>query len=134
MKNIYTTLIIHSFIQDIPIVRQAHHSSPPLLRGAPVTARLLCWNFTPKRHRQQRVTDLPKVIYIQCSSERFHKLTDYCYYFSTLPLLLLLLLPLLLLLLLLLLTTTTTSTTSTTTTTTTAAASSAATQTTATTR
>src|SRR6218665_2573585 len=35
-------------------------SSPLLLRGAPDTARY-CWNFTPKRYRQQRVKDLPMV-------------------------------------------------------------------------
>ena len=35
-------------------------SSPPLLRGAPDTARILCRNFTPKHHRQLRVKDLPK--------------------------------------------------------------------------
>src|SRR6218665_3609749 len=27
-------------------------SSSLLLRGPPDTARMLCWNFTPKRHRQ----------------------------------------------------------------------------------
>src|SRR6218665_1054110 len=32
-----------------------------LLRGAPNTAPILCRNFTPKRHRQLRVKDLPKV-------------------------------------------------------------------------
>ena len=36
-------------------------SSPLLLRGAPDTARILCRNFTPKRHRQLWVKDLPKV-------------------------------------------------------------------------
>src|SRR6218665_1420743 len=36
-------------------------STPPLLRGTPDTARILCWNFTPKRHRQLRDKDLPKV-------------------------------------------------------------------------
>src|SRR6218665_3863628 len=37
-------------------------SSPLLLRGAPETARILCRNFTPKRHcdRQLRVKNLPK--------------------------------------------------------------------------
>src|SRR6218665_2352577 len=35
--------------------------SPLLLRGAPDTARILCRSFTPKRHRQLRVKDLPKV-------------------------------------------------------------------------
>src|SRR6218665_1695148 len=36
-------------------------SSPLLLRGAPDTARILCQSFTPKRHRQLRENDLPKV-------------------------------------------------------------------------
>src|SRR6218665_410846 len=36
-------------------------SSPLLLRGAPDTAGILCRSFTPKRHRQLRVKDLPKV-------------------------------------------------------------------------
>src|SRR6218665_1541950 len=36
-------------------------SSPPLLRGAPDTARILCQRFTTKRHRQLRVKDLSKV-------------------------------------------------------------------------
>src|SRR6218665_77396 len=36
-------------------------SSPLLLRGAPNTAWILCQNFTPKRHRQLWVKDLPKV-------------------------------------------------------------------------
>src|SRR6218665_56838 len=36
-------------------------SSPLLHRGAPDTARILCRSFTPKRHRQLRVNDLPKV-------------------------------------------------------------------------
>ena len=36
-------------------------SSPLLLRSAPDTARILCQSFMPKRHRQLRVKDLPKV-------------------------------------------------------------------------
>src|SRR6218665_3016545 len=36
-------------------------SSPPLLRGDPDTARILCRSFTPKRHTQLRTKDLPKV-------------------------------------------------------------------------
>src|SRR6218665_3191299 len=36
-------------------------SSPLLLKGAPATARILCRSFTPKRHRQLWVKDLPKV-------------------------------------------------------------------------
>ena len=37
-------------------------SSPLLLRGAPDTARILCRNFAPKRHRQLWVKDLPMVL------------------------------------------------------------------------
>src|SRR6218665_1923847 len=37
-------------------------SSPLLLRGVPETARILCRCFTPKRHRQLRVKDLPKLL------------------------------------------------------------------------
>src|SRR6218665_3693162 len=36
-------------------------SSPLLLRSAPDTAQILCQSFTPKRYRQLRVEDLPKV-------------------------------------------------------------------------
>ena len=36
-------------------------SSPLLFRGAPDTAQILCRSFTPKRHRQLRVKNLPKV-------------------------------------------------------------------------
>src|SRR6218665_3294936 len=36
-------------------------SSPLLLRSAPDAARMLCRSFTPNRHRQLRVKDLPKV-------------------------------------------------------------------------
>ena len=36
-------------------------SNPLLLRSAPETARILCRSFTPKRHRQLLVKDLPKV-------------------------------------------------------------------------
>jgi len=36
-------------------------SSSPLLRGAQNRARILCRNFTSKRHRQMWVKDLPKV-------------------------------------------------------------------------
>ena len=47
-------------------VRQAGHfysasSSPLLLRSAPDTARILSQSFMPKRHRQLRVKNLPKV-------------------------------------------------------------------------
>ena len=36
-------------------------SSPLLLRGASDTARILYWSFTPKRDRQLRVKDFPKI-------------------------------------------------------------------------
>src|SRR6218665_2628612 len=36
-------------------------SSSLLLRSAPDTTLILCWSFTPKRHRQLRVKDLAKV-------------------------------------------------------------------------
>jgi|SRR6218665_13931 len=36
-------------------------SSSLLLRSAPDTARVLCWSFTPKRHRQLQAKDLPTV-------------------------------------------------------------------------
>ena len=36
-------------------------SSPLLLRGASDTAQILCWNFTPKHHRELWVKDLLKV-------------------------------------------------------------------------
>jgi len=51
-------LFIHSFrLFLLPITI----SSPLLLRGAPDTARTLCRNFMPKRHRQLWVKNLPKV-------------------------------------------------------------------------
>ena len=37
-------------------------SSPLLLRSAPDTAQILFRSFTPRRHRQLRVKDLPKVL------------------------------------------------------------------------
>src|SRR6218665_3262601 len=50
---------IHSFIHSFYFYSAP--SSPLLLRGAPDTARILCRNFTPKRHRQLKAKDLPKV-------------------------------------------------------------------------
>src|SRR6218665_2954260 len=47
----------HSFILAISIAPlQVHYYSEALS-----TARILCRSFTPKRHRQLRVKDLPKV-------------------------------------------------------------------------
>src|SRR6218665_827326 len=54
-KDRYKMISIHSGYFYSP------SSSPPLLRGAPDTAQILCWSFTPKRHTQLRVKDLPKV-------------------------------------------------------------------------
>jgi len=50
---------IHSFIHSDHFYSAS--SSPFLLRSTPDTARILCWSFTPKRHRQQWAKDLPKV-------------------------------------------------------------------------
>src|SRR6218665_1768172 len=49
----------HSFV---PSYFYSASSSPLLLRVAPDSARILCWSFTPKRRRQLRVKDLPKVL------------------------------------------------------------------------
>src|SRR6218665_2953182 len=47
-----------TFIQAISIVAlQVHYYSEALL----TTARILCRSFTPKRHMQLRMKDLPKV-------------------------------------------------------------------------
>ena len=54
---IYT--YIYSFIHSDHFYSAS--SSPLLLRSAPDTARILCRSFTPKRHRQLQVKDLPKV-------------------------------------------------------------------------
>jgi len=51
--------VFHSFIHSGSFYSAS--SSPPLLRGAPDTARILCRSFTPKRHRQLWAKDLPKV-------------------------------------------------------------------------
>src|SRR6218665_120696 len=50
---------LHSFIHSGYFISVS--SSPILLRGAPDTERILCRSFTPKRHRQLRVKDLPTV-------------------------------------------------------------------------
>src|SRR6218665_1550340 len=52
---------IHSFFHSCYFY--SAFSSPLLLRGAPDTAWVLCRSFTPKRHRQQRVKDLPKFLH-----------------------------------------------------------------------
>ena len=50
---------IHSFIHRGHFYSAS--SSPLLLRSALDTGRILCRSFTPKRHRQLWVKDLPKV-------------------------------------------------------------------------
>src|SRR6218665_396495 len=56
--------MFHSFIHSFNHSGYFYsaYSSPLLLRGAPDTARILCRYSTPKRHRQLRVKDLPKVL------------------------------------------------------------------------
>jgi len=49
---LYHSLIHSSYFYSAP-------SSPSLLSDAPGTARILCHSFTPKRHRQLWVKDLP---------------------------------------------------------------------------
>ena len=49
-KKISKAFKVHSFIHSGYLYSAS--SSPLLLRGAPYTARTLCRNFTPKRHRQ----------------------------------------------------------------------------------
>src|SRR6218665_1663857 len=49
----------HSFIHSGHIYSAS--SSPLLFRGDPDTARILCRSFAPRRHKQLRVKDLPKV-------------------------------------------------------------------------
>jgi len=55
----FSKTILNSFIHSCYFYGAS--SSPLLLRGAPDTARILCRSFTPKRHRQLRVKDLPNV-------------------------------------------------------------------------
>ena len=50
---------MHSFIHSDHLYSAS--SSTLLLISAPDTARVLCRSFTPKRHRQLQVKDLPKV-------------------------------------------------------------------------
>src|SRR6218665_963500 len=49
----------HSFIHSDHFYSVS--SSPLLFRSAPDRARILCRSFTPKRHRQLQVKNLPKV-------------------------------------------------------------------------
>jgi len=54
-----STIFIRSFIHSGYFYSAS--SSPLLLRGAPITARILCRNFISKLHRQLWVKDLPEV-------------------------------------------------------------------------
>src|SRR6218665_2309357 len=58
----YKILVLYEFIHSS--IHSGYFysvsSSPLLLRGTTDAARILCWSFTPKRHRQLRVKDLPK--------------------------------------------------------------------------
>src|SRR6218665_2915414 len=62
VKQFPFSLLQHSFIH---FFHSGHFYSASsgqlLLRSAPDTAQILCRSFTPKRHRQLRVKDLPKV-------------------------------------------------------------------------
>src|SRR6218665_2202062 len=50
---------LHSFIHSCYFYSTS--SSPLLIRGISDTAQILCQSFMPRRHRQLRVKDLPKV-------------------------------------------------------------------------
>ena len=60
LKNFWnqTSKFIYSFIKAISISPLQVHYYPEAL---PTQPRILCRSFTPKRHRQVRVKDLPKV-------------------------------------------------------------------------
>ena len=66
--------MVHSFIHSDYFYSAS--SSPLLLRGAPDTARILCRSFTPKRHRQLRAKNLPKVPMWWPSWIRIHAPSD----------------------------------------------------------
>src|SRR6218665_11536 len=51
--------MIHSFFHSGHFYSAS--SSPLPFKSAPETAQILCLSFTPKRHRQLRFKDLPKV-------------------------------------------------------------------------
>src|SRR6218665_3532591 len=57
--HLYVRVCVLSFIHSGYFYSAS--SSPLLLRGAPDTAWILCWSFTPKRQMQLRVKELPKV-------------------------------------------------------------------------
>src|SRR6218665_2241380 len=65
LLSVYFTLSINSCYVWCSFIHSGYFystsSSPLLNRGAPDTARILCESFTPKRHRQLRVKNLPKV-------------------------------------------------------------------------
>src|SRR6218665_3876807 len=58
MCNTYST-VSYSFIHSGYFYSGS--SSPLLLRGTPDTAWIMHQSFTPKRHKQLQVKDLPKV-------------------------------------------------------------------------
>src|SRR6218665_1672636 len=58
--------VAHSFIHSGYSCSTS--SSPLLLRVAPNTALILCRSFTPKRHRQLRVKESPKIVSEQITS------------------------------------------------------------------
>src|SRR6218665_971909 len=59
LDQYYNAALIHSFIHSGHFYSAAPNRL--LLRSATDTARILCRSFTPKRHRQLRVKNLPKV-------------------------------------------------------------------------
>ena len=61
-KSNFLLLIIHSFIQATSIAPlQVHYYSEVLQTQHGYSVRVSCRSFTPKRHRQLWVKDLPKV-------------------------------------------------------------------------
>src|SRR6218665_325594 len=58
---ITSSFFIHSFVQAISIAPLQVHLCSETLPTTAVSARILCWSFTPKRHRQLQVNDLPTV-------------------------------------------------------------------------
>ena len=60
-KTLFNHLAVHPFIHSGYFYSAS--SNLLLLRGASDTARILCRNFTPKRHMQLWVKDLPMFLY-----------------------------------------------------------------------
>jgi len=63
---LFILMLLFLVIASVSSIYSGHFysasSSPLALRSAPDTARILCQSFTPKRHRQLWVKDLPKVL------------------------------------------------------------------------